>query len=70
MNLDQLRANNQLKRPGMYDNTLFQNYQISFIHLEVTMQKNHTDWNSQGNWKMVWISRIQIIWIGVKFQLS
>ena len=57
MNLDQLKANNQLKRPGMYDNNLFQNYQISFIYLEVTMQKIHTDWNSQGNWKMVWISR-------------
>ena len=49
MNLDQLKANNQLKRPGMYDNNFFQNYQISFIYLEVTMQENHTDWNSQGN---------------------
>lgn len=69
MNLDQLKANNQLKRPGMYDNNLFQNYQISFIYLEQCRRITQTG-TPKGIEKWFELAGIQIIWIGVEFQLS
>ena len=69
MNLDQLKANNQLKRPVMYDNNLFQNYQISFIYLEQCRRITLTG-TPKGIEKWFELAGIQIIWIGVEIQLS